>query len=155
MRIRSCAVAIRTGWWCGHCYANMRGRSNVAGHAGYRPPRVPYTPIESVTIMKKPTKHQEAAFNGTGEHPDNIWRNHAHIGEYLSATKYDDGSARETSALSITLEGPCVNLALNDRDLKQSAYTQAPTLMEALELMDCALRDGVLQWRPWKAGKKR
>jgi len=46
-------------------------------------------------------------------------------------------------------------VALNDGDLKQSAYTSAGTLPEALKLMEEALQSSACSWRPWNAGKRK
>jgi len=75
--------------------------------------------------------------------------------EYLSTTSWEDGTPREASALSVSVQDGCILIALNDKDLKQSLYTSAESLLEALKLMEGALSSNVGQWRPWKAGKKK
>lgn len=74
---------------------------------------------------------------------------------YLTDDKWEDGTSREVSQLSLSVRDGSIALALNDKDLKQSLYTQAESLTEALKLMEGALASGKGEWRPWKAGKKR
>lgn len=74
---------------------------------------------------------------------------------HLSDDKYDDGGARELSTLAVSIREGQIAIALNDKDLKQSMYTMAETLTEALKLLEGALAAGNGEWRPWKAGKRR
>ena len=64
------------------------------------------------------------------------------IWEFLTHDAYEDGGARERSALSVRVASEGVLLALNDQDLKASAYTQAESLRAALKLMEMALVKG-------------
>jgi hypothetical protein len=106
--------------------------------------------------MKRPdTAAPRAAGQSAGEVTCAVLRKYPLIMEYLVTDKYEDGSARDTSALAVNVRDGEVLVALNDKDLKQSAYTQARTLAEALGLLEGALRDGKALWRPWKSGKRK
>lgn len=106
--------------------------------------------------MKRPDKPDAASGSpGSLAGEDAILRKCPTILMYMCDTKYDDGAEREPSALSICIRDGEVLLALNDKDAKQSIYTQAGTLSDALKLMEAALRDGKATWRPWKSGKKK
>jgi hypothetical protein len=105
--------------------------------------------------MKKPSEKQAATAVSTGC-PDAQWASkYPHICEYLSSAVWEDGSAREPSALSVSIRDGMIALALNDKELKQSMYTQAGSVAEALKLMEGALAGGIEAWRPWKAGKRK
>lgn len=141
--------------WCGTCYTNTRGRTNVTGHIGFRPLPSKYIPFEE-WLVKRP---EIQSAKGTGKHPANgedaFVKKHPTIITYMTDDVYEDGGARELSALSISIREGDVLIALNDKDLKQSMYTQAHTLQDALKLMEGALSEGNAQWRPWKAGKRK
>jgi hypothetical protein len=104
-------------------------------------------------IMKKP--ESEATRTPGGVTPfDDVWLGtYPTIGEYLSTDSWDDGSVREPSSLSISLRDGQTLLALNDKSMRRSIYTQADTLEDALGLLEAALAGGKCTWRPW-GGKK-
>jgi len=77
------------------------------------------------------------------------------IWEFLTADAYEDGAARERSALSIRVGADGILIALNDQDVKASAYTQAESVHKAIKLLEEALTKGQVQWRPWKGGKRK
>lgn len=106
--------------------------------------------------MKRPDHVASEPTPGGQPIGDEIWgKKYPHIVEYLTCAAYDDGGSREPSALSVRVEGADIQLALNDKDLKQSLYTQATTFTDAMRLMNEALGSGKGQWRPWKGGKKK
>lgn len=141
--------------WCPHCYTNGRGRTNVRGHFGYAPKPTRYKPWED-WIMKRPDAKVAGGKLGSLPAVDEQWvKRYPTILAYLCDETYDDGGVREVSALSISIREGDFLLALNDKDLKQSVYTQAHSLTEGLKLMEEALKDGKAQWRPWKAGKRK
>lgn len=80
--------------------------------------------------------------------------------EHLGETEWDDGGAREPSALTVKLRGGSWNLMLTDFNLKASAFTTASRLAEGLDLMEAALASGTLKFHRWKdsgkgGGRKR
>ena len=106
--------------------------------------------------MKRPEGKVAGGALGSLPAVDEAWvKKYPTILSYLCDETYDDGGARVTSALSITIREGDFLLALNDKDLDQSVYTQAHTLTEGLKLMEEAIREGKAQWRPWKKGKKK
>lgn len=105
--------------------------------------------------MKKPTATQKEAVKAGGIADKAFERTYPSLCEYLVTEKWDDGTARQPSAISLTIDGGHVNIALNDKALKQSLYCVAPTLAEGLQLLEQVLKDGTGNWRAWKAGKGR
>lgn len=140
------------GGWCGACYTNIRGRTAIPTHLGYRSKatrRRAY--VESP--MKKPSGVQEKSVASCGC-PDPAWvKAYPHICEMLVTSAWDDGTSREPSAVTISIRDGAVQVAVNDKALKCSAYSSAGSVQEALKLMEAALKDGLPIWRPWKVGK--
>lgn len=137
------------------CYANIRCRENNPGHLAYKAERVqPYIPLVE-TIMKKPTQSQSKAVGQTTMCDETWNKSYPTIVMYLVDDQWEDGTAREPSSLAVTFRDGLIQLALNDKDLKQSLYTSAGSVKEALGLMEKALAMGVEAWRPWKSGKRK
>jgi hypothetical protein len=55
--------------------------------------------------------------------------------------------------LSITFFGEAVQLTMNDKEKDRSMHTVAPTVLDALELMESHLAAGNAPWRSW--GKRK
>lgn len=106
--------------------------------------------------MKRPDHVPSKAAGVVGQCSDETWvKKYPMILQYLTDDKYDDGAARDVSALSISIRDGDIALALNDKDLKCSMYTQADSLTKALQLMEGALQSGKAEWRPWGGKKKK
>jgi hypothetical protein len=109
-----------------------------------------------VQVMKRPDHTPSKAAGQVGKCSDDTWtKKYPRILEYLTDDKYDDGSARDVSALSISIRDGDIALALNDKDLKCSLYTQAESLTTAMRLMEEALASGKGEWRPWNNKKRK
>ncbi|MCJ7620357.1 MAG: hypothetical protein MUP64_09095 [Anaerolineae bacterium] len=106
--------------------------------------------------MKRPDAKTAGGALGSVPAVDEKWvKRYPTMLSFLCDEKYDDGGVRELSALSVSIREGDVLLALNDKDLKQSVYTQAHSFEDGMKLMEEALREGKAQWRPWKAGKRK
>lgn len=73
----------------------------------------------------------------------------------LSAERFPDGKARETSTLLIFCADGYVKLCLNERHAGETAWSSGRSLEEALESMERGLQAGSLQWRKNKPKGKR
>lgn len=104
--------------------------------------------------MKK--KQAKAAANGVNALPEDGWFVDAYpnITMFLTDTVWDDGSPRDPSTMGISIKEGMFALALNDKDGRQSAYTSAETLRDALAAMEAALEADRITWRPWDRKKK-
>lgn len=143
--------------WCGTCYTNMRGRTNVAGHRGYRhrDNRRPWYSIPELTDMKRPTKTAKPEPGTKESIPDPMMaKEYPSLSEHLTDETYDDGQSRERSTLTIFVEDGRIKAALNDRDNKQSMYASSDSLRGVLKLLENALANDKAEFRPWKRGKK-
>ncbi len=107
--------------------------------------------------MKKPS----ATSSGSGMEPGgavtdaNVRAKYPALLEYLTTTKWEDGSPRETSTLTIFVEGGQFKVAVNDRALKRSVYVTARTLQDALAAAQEAVAGDAADWRAWNAGKRK
>ena len=66
---------------------------------------------------------------------------------------WDDGKPRVPCSLRIDLLGSGVQVTLIDGEERRSWYTLAPTVAEALGLIEDHLAGGNAAWRPWGRGK--
>ena len=105
--------------------------------------------------MKKPDGQQQDAARSTGCPDEALMKKYPRIVEYLTTTQWEDGSSRQTSSVAITINDGMIQVALNDKELKQSMYSSAGSMTEALGLMEKALAANVDGWRAWKSGAKR
>jgi len=105
--------------------------------------------------MKKPTfEHVEKAGKKAAT-DEGFAKKYPTILEYLTTTKWDDGTAREASKLSLFIEDGVFKVAVNDVDLKRSLYTSGETLEGALRATEKALQMPEADWRAWNKGKGR
>jgi len=74
---------------------------------------------------------------------------------YMQDDKYEDGSSRERSKLSIFIEQGHVKAALNDPGERRSAYCTADTLQGVLELLEDGLKTEAVEWRGWNHNTKK
>jgi hypothetical protein len=72
------------------------------------------------------------------------------ISEYMCDSLWEDGKPRECCDLKVQMHAEGCNIGLSDKNLKQSVYTSAEGLWEALGLMEEALAAGRGVWRRWK-----
>lgn len=108
-----------------------------------------------VNIMQRPdvTDKGNVPFRAVGE--DGFAKKHPLLLSYLQDVSYDDGSSREPSSMSVFVEDGLFKIALNDRDLKRSAYVSADTLSGCMAALEAQLGKGVADWRAWNKGSKK
>lgn len=121
---------------------------------GYQAYVGPYRKPERDIVMKKPDAKANAEIpDGTMPDPKFL-TDYPSLSEYLSATKWDDGTLRKPCKLSVSVKDSGINLALNDDNFRQSCYSWGRGLQEALETMEEGLTSGQAEWRSWsKKGK--
>lgn len=88
--------------------------------------------------MKRPSPREEQARATTGQADETFTVLYPTILTYLLDDKWDDGKAREVSAISFTIKEGNWQLALNDKALKRSFYTTGATLESCLEALEAA-----------------
>lgn len=137
---------------CLRCYINIREGSTYPGHKGYHGAR-PRRRVWRCDLVKRPSEKQLAAQRSKGVTDTSLVSKHPFIAAYLGDCLWDDGKPRETSTLTISATPGGMQVALNDRALGRSCYTTAGSVVEALELLETALKEDVAPWRPWKRSK--
>lgn len=144
--------------WCGRCYENVRGRSNYKGHKGFRqPPKPPFQGIE-MTIRRRDSA--VTAAGGPKAVPISAWqKGYPLLWEFLSQTKYEDGSERRLPTITLFLGTEGLQACLNDRDQGLAAFVTATTLEGLWGALEEGLKKDSLDWRVsqnpnFKKGKK-
>jgi len=69
------------------------------------------------------------------------------IWEYLVSERWEDGTARRTSTMTIFVEEGRVKLCLNDRQGQRSLWVSGATLLDALDALEGHLEQGTGDWR--------
>lgn len=103
--------------------------------------------------MKKPDKAAGASVNAPDAIDAGFRKKYPTLLAYLSDETWDDGTDRETSTITIRVDGGLLQVSVNDRALRQSVYCTSQGLHEALGLLEEALVKGTVTWRPWSGGK--
>lgn len=106
-------------------------------------------------MIRKKNAVEDAA-GGQGMPDATFMKDYPSIAAYLSDPVWDDGTPRELSTLSISVDDGQIRLALNDKDGRQSAYTNALSVKDAFKALEQALAKDLITWRAWdrKKGKK-
>jgi hypothetical protein len=105
--------------------------------------------------MKKPMLGSEG--EGAGKAVDDKWLvdKVPYLLDALTSVKWDDGTKRERSTVSVFIEDGIVKVCLNDKNLQASLYRSAASILGALQALDKALSPaGDQDWRLWKKGKR-
>lgn len=105
--------------------------------------------------MKKPTEKAKGKQPAMGVCPDKRMMDKCpRVVEYLTTCRWDDGTPRERSTITLFVEEGKVKAALNDREMKRSLYVSSDTLEDVLGALEEGLADEGADWRVWKTGKK-
>ena len=77
------------------------------------------------------------------------------LAQGLTDHLWDDGTPRDPWSLSINWSGPMPTVMINDREAGRSAASTAPTVREAMELLDALVKSEAIPWRYWQQKKGR
>jgi hypothetical protein len=77
--------------------------------------------------------------------------------EFISLSKWPDGSTRATGTITLIGEGGLLKAAVHDRDGARSAFVSARSLTVLLENLEEGLAADDLDWRdkPTEGGRRR
>jgi len=70
---------------------------------------------------------------------------------FLKDEKFDDGTPRMPGTISLFCKGGCLTFAINDRVRNVTAYVNAHTFVEALDLIERGIFDDSLDWKTKQA----
>jgi len=137
----------RCAQWCSKCYSNNRGRSNYAGHSGYRArPRQVRSP--HVGALSKRSGRDGGDGRGVWIVGDGMWENnHPELYQFLSAARYPDGGDRRTGTMLIFTDQGTLKMCLSDRDQSLVAFLTGDSLDGLLDAAEAGLREDALEWR--------
>jgi hypothetical protein len=104
--------------------------------------------------MKKPVKHVDVSAGRTPMPDEEFAHAYPYLTEHLCNEKYDDGSKRQRSSVTLFCEDGSVKLSLNDRTESRSLYVSSDTLQGALALLESACCADAPPWRAWPGKRK-
>ena len=105
--------------------------------------------------MKRPVASDEQRVGASKAPNDGFAAKLPTLLSYLIDDKYDDGSARERSAVSLFISDGSWKAALNDKDLKRSLYVSADSLAAVLETLERQAAAPDADWRAWAGQRKK
>jgi len=73
--------------------------------------------------------------------------------EHLTETKWEDGSRREPSSITIFLDQGWLKACLNDKSGGLVAFVSSASFMGLLGALEDGLMEGTLEWRRAREGK--
>lgn len=110
--------------------------------------------IKAEMSMKKPTSDSPKG-KGQAAADTKFAEKFPTILEYLTDAKWEDGTDREVSSVTVFVEDGYFKLALNDKDLRRSLYVTGETLEKALLALEKGLNGQTADWRAWNARTKK
>lgn len=138
--------------FCGGCYSNVRGRSNIPGHRAYHARKpTPFYVLEN-QMKRRAQEAQKAKGKWTCPDPQ-FAKQFPALAQDMFDVFWEDGKTREPSTLTVRGRGDAFSISLNDPEAKASVTTTGETLMDTLTLLDAALAAGTAKWWPWKGRK--
>jgi hypothetical protein len=105
--------------------------------------------------MQRPKQSPSSAETSSGVQDVFLTTSCPTVVTYLTDTKWDDGSPRETSSISVTIDSGSIKVALNDRASKMTLYVTASDLRAALTTLEKAVTSGSPDWRKWNVHTKK
>lgn len=132
--------------WCPLCYEGVRCRASHKGHFGFRAPERRRRRTVVVSRTKNPPPAAGPG-NGSQLRPGKWGREFPGLWEFLTAGKYDDGSARLPGTVLLCSGEGRVRLWLNNRDEGLTAWLSGETVEEVVKAADMALTTGNVEWR--------
>lgn len=146
----------RSGAWCGQCYSGLRGRGVFPGHFGYH--RTEARKGRRCHMLKR-SDSANSSGGGLSKGPDicGLAMTFPTLFEFLSLSRWPDGSLRSTGTITLIGEGALLKAAVHDRDGSRSAFVSARTLTVLFEEIEEGLVKDNLDWRDkaQESGKRR
>lgn len=90
----------------------------------------------------------DAAGNGTGAVlPGAFSTSHPALWEYLTLTRWEDGTPRQTASFTVFLDGCVLRACVNDKDGGRVAFASSETWEGLFEALEGLLADDAADWR--------
>lgn len=134
------------GSFCPQCYSNRKGRSNYAGHWGYRKGNAMPMPKPQSTPGANRSAAQSRKIVEEDVLPD-LAKRWPLVRQYLVEGEWDDGSRRTRATLLLVVDDDGLKGCLNDRDAGRSLWRTGLTLEQVLSSLEESLHAGDTDWR--------
>jgi len=108
---------------------------------------------EGVCVMKKPERAGKSRDTRLPMPDDEFAAAYPTITDYLCSIRWDDGSPRVASTLTVFLQDGGIKISVNDKDGDRGLFVTAESLREALALAERALQADNPPWRSYPGGK--
>ena len=89
------------------------------------------------------------------ERAGGYWANLPDVVSFLSLSTWPDGSPRATGTVMLFAEGGSWKAWVHDRDAAMGMFASAGTLLDLMEVVDEAVREGTGDWRPDRKGGRK
>lgn len=139
--------------WCFWCYRNRKHGPEYVGHWGLRTARR-LKPKEIVLPIEQPSA-DGAIVVSSDMRECAILIECPTVLEWLTLGKYSNGKPRETSTLTIFIEGHYLKMALNDRQERRGLYLAGESIQGILTAMEAILASGNVPWKYWPNKTKK
>jgi len=136
------------GELCLLCYENLRRRANHIGHRYYTAqPKAKY--LDWSTMFKRVKISGSEPIEGFECSDKKFLADYPTLAQGMCDPWGSDAKPRALWTISVKMDGATVQLTISDKSIKASAYTNAPTLSQALKLANAAAESDSLTWRKW------
>jgi len=71
------------------------------------------------------------------------------INQLMTDNFYEDGALRKLATMKVRVGDESVSLTISDEDMEASVTTTADTFDDCLTLLEEALANDRIRWRPW------
>lgn len=146
--------------WCGSCYTNAKGKTNIKGHWRFRKVRKPYVlkPWERKE-MKRPEEQAGADAQGAAPPRGDLFAMNPLVYEMLTASKYDDGTRRKRSTVLLVADGGTAKICIVDGDANRQAWVTGDTWEQAIATLEEQLELNRVNWTErrddFRAGRRK
>lgn len=102
--------------------------------------------------IRKPDVVKEAERVFGRDRSSDDWLLYPTLMEYLAEERYEDGTPRRTSTVTLFFAEGSVKLSLNDRDLDRVAFVTSTTIEGCLGILESKLKESSIEWRASQGG---
>lgn len=133
--------------WCGLCYAGRRGRATYRGHYGAGRPRRHLGDSEMSWFDRRVEGGSAAPDGSAVVLPEKDREKFPALVEFLSLTKYSDGSSRQPGTVMLFVDAGRLKACLNCKDEGLVAFVTLEGIGDAMARLERAITDGRCDWR--------
>jgi len=105
--------------------------------------------------IRRRTETVTAPEPGAGGGPDELSLAFPALFEFLTASTYEDGKARQLPTIMVFFDHPLFKVCLNDRDQGLSAWVSSSGMQGALAALERGLEGDCLEWRKPGPGSRK